>query len=144
MRNIFILMFFIFFTSLCSGQVLKKIRLDYLHGLTMEIDGAGEFFTYDSVPLDMTHLLMNTNLSYGAMIINSKLIQFKLISKRQMPNAKRIDVFKGGMYKLIITSERKVIEHQKFISEGIMEIIAGNLKRIIKIRSEGTDPWMPN
>ena len=140
MRNIFTFIFFTFFIFSCAGQSFKGIRVDYLKGLTLEIDGAGEIFTYDTVSLDESHYLMNSNLSFGAMIINGRLIQLKLVSEKKLLHSKYIDVFKGGAYKIIITTNRKLIDGGKFTSEGVMEIIMGKLKRRIKIRTAGFDP----
>lgn len=115
-------------------------KLDFFTSIPGDIDGCGEFFTYDTCTVDDQHYIFLSDLDDMAIIrINGKDVQLKK-SKTQskvINDHISVDVYNGGGYKVTLRKKEEKMVDELYEYTGTLKVTGRKIKVTYKVHGEG-------
>lgn len=115
-------------------------KLDFFTAIPGDIDGCGEFFTYDTCTVDDQHYIFLSDMGDMAIIrIRGKDVQLKKNKKQSKVINDRIsvDVYNGGGYKVTLRKKEEKMVDELYEYTGTLQVTGKKLKVTYKVHGEG-------
>lgn len=119
---------------------MAGFKLDFFTSIPGDIDGCGEFFTYDTSTVDDKHYIFLSDMSDLAIIrIKGKDVHLKKNKKQSKVINKltSVDVYYGSGYKVILRKKEEKMVDELYEYTGTMQIIGKKIKVTYKVHGEG-------
>ena len=115
-------------------------KLDFFTSIPGDIDGCGEFFTYDTCTVDDKHYIFLSDMGDMALIrIKGKDVQLKKNKKLSKVINDRIsvEVYNGGGYKVTLRKKEEKMVDELYEYTGTLQVTGKKLKVTYKVHGEG-------
>ena len=115
-------------------------KLDFFTSIPDDIDGCGEFFTYDSSTVDDKHYIFLSDMDVQATIkIRGKDVQLKKSTRQSkiINDLTSVEVYYGGGYKVILRKKNEKVIDEVIEYSGTLHISGKKIKATFKVHGEG-------
>jgi hypothetical protein len=115
-------------------------KLEFFTSIPGDIDGCGEFFTYDTCTVDDEHYIFLSDMDVHAIIrIKGKDVHLKKNTKqsKEINELTSIDVFYGGGYKVTLRKKNEKVIDEVIEYSGTLQISGKKIKATYKVHGEG-------
>jgi hypothetical protein len=123
-----------------GGANPGSFTLDFFTSIPGDIDGCGEFFTYDTCTVDDKHYIFLSDMDVHAIIkIRGKDVHLKKNTKqsKEINELTSIDVYYGGGYKVTLRKKNEKVIDEVIEYSGTLQISGKKIKATYKIHGEG-------
>lgn len=115
-------------------------KLDFFTSIPDDIDGCGEFFTYDTSTVDDEHYIFLYDMDVHALInIKGKDVHLKKNTRqsKEINELVSVEVFYGGGYKVTLRKKKEKVIDENIEYSGTLQISGKKVKATYKIHGEG-------
>jgi hypothetical protein len=115
-------------------------KLDFFTSIPDDIDGCGEFFTYDTCTVDDKHYIFLSDMDVQAIIkIKGKDVQLKKSARQSkvINDVTSVEVYYGGGYKVILRKKNEKVIDEIIEYSGTLHISGKKIKATFKVHGEG-------
>ena len=115
-------------------------KLDFFTAIPDDIDGCGEFFTYDTSTVDDKHFIFLSDMDVHAIInIKGKDVQLKKKNRESkvINDLNSVDVYYGGGYKVVLRKKNENVTDEVIEYTGTLQITGKKIKVTFKVHGEG-------
>jgi hypothetical protein len=135
------------FTNTKTGKKEKAntankggFKLEFFTSIPDDIDGCGEFFTYDTSTVDDEHYILLSDMDVHAIInIRGKDVHLKKNTRqsKEINELVSVEVYYGGGYKVTLRKKKEKVINENIEYSGTLQISGKKIKATYKIHGEG-------
>jgi hypothetical protein len=115
-------------------------KLDFFTAIPDDIDGCGEYFTYDTCTIDDLHYIFLSDMGDMAIIrIKGKDVHLKKSNKQSkvINGLTSVNVYFGGGYKVTLRKKEEKMTDELYEYTGSLQISSKKIKVTYKVHGEG-------